>query len=49
MTKSVICDILKGRRSIGVATAKKLAKAFDRNDHDFCLINISIDKTNKLH
>ncbi len=35
LSVSAICDILKGRRSIGVATAKKLAKAFDRNHHDF--------------
>lgn len=35
LSVSVICDILKARRPIGVITAKKLAKALDTNYHDF--------------
>ena len=35
LSVSVICDILKGRRAIGVLTAKKLAKTLNTNYHDF--------------
>lgn len=31
LTPSMICDILKGRRAIGVTTAKKLGKALQKD------------------
>lgn len=35
LSVSIICDILKGRRAIGVLTAKKLAKALNTDYRDF--------------
>ncbi|OGQ06674.1 MAG: hypothetical protein A3G32_05455 [Deltaproteobacteria bacterium RIFCSPLOWO2_12_FULL_40_28] len=35
LSVSIICDILKSRRPIGVTTAKKLARALNVDYHDF--------------
>jgi hypothetical protein len=35
LSVSVVCDILKGRRPIGVVTAKKLAKALNKDYRAF--------------